>query len=89
MENYKFVQVRGPFRANQDIVEYIKNNINSDFLYVTFLGIQTSPGHFVKIDGQVFEIGSAGILLLNEIKINSIYFSQDEPETTLVDCILD
>ena len=89
MGNYKFVQVKGPFKANQDIIQYIREHINSDFIYITDLGIQADMGHVCKINGQTFEIGQREILILNSVKVESLSFMQDETELTLIDCILD
>lgn len=89
MSNYKFVQVKGPFKAYQNIIKYIKENINSDFVYITSLGIQSQVGHMCNINGQIFEIGKTEILILNDIKVDILFFMQDESKLTLIDCTLD
>ncbi|MCC8068710.1 MAG: hypothetical protein LIO71_02965 [Ruminococcus sp.] len=87
--NDKFVHVSGPFTANSDVVSYIKSNYDSDMKYIKKCGIQSEVGNFVNINGQKFEIGKTGILELNDVKITSLYFSQDEPASSLVDGILE
>lgn len=84
MNNYKFVQIQGPFKANEDILK----KINSNFSYITNVGIQAKENNLCKINDKTFEIGKRGVLVFNEVKIYSIAFLQDEPKSTLVDCIL-
>lgn len=87
MINDKFIQVHGPFKKNKELVDIIKKNYPS-FLNIKKLGIQSISTHICCINGQNFEIGKTEILEFNEVSITSIYFKQDEPATTLVDCIL-
>lgn len=87
MTNDKFVQVHGPFSKNEEIIDIIKKNVPS-FLSIKKLGIQSISTHKCKINGQDFEIGKTEILEFNEVEIKSIYFEQDEPKSTLIDCIL-
>jgi hypothetical protein len=87
MTNDKFVQLHGPFEANNELVDLIKANY-SDFTNIKKLGIQSISTHKCMIDGQSFEIGKTEILEFNEVSITSLYFLQDEPATTLIDCIL-
>ena len=88
MDNYKFIQVHGPFKANEDIVEYIKNKVSPGSRYIANVGIQANEGRQCRINGQIFEIGQRGILIFNDVRINSMSFLQDESELTLVDCIV-
>jgi hypothetical protein len=87
MTNDKFVQLHGPFKKDVDLVSLIKVDY-PDFQSIKKIGIQSSPTNRCSINGQNFEIGKTEILEFNEVKITSIYFKQDEPESTLVDCIL-
>ncbi len=87
--NDKFVHVSGPFTAKDDIVTYIKSNYDSDMQYIKKCGIQSKTGNFVSINGQTFEIGKTEILELNDVKITSLYFLQDESAATLIDGILE
>lgn len=88
MINDKFVQVHGPFMANTEIVDIIKINY-PDFTGIKQLGIQSPYTHICCINGHNFIIGKFEILEFNDVNINSIYFKQDEPITTLIDCILE
>lgn len=88
MVNDKFIQVSGPFRNGEEVIDKIKKDYG-DFRNVTHIGIQTETGHGIYLNGQFFEIGKTGILQFNEIQIGSIYFAQDENASTLVDCVLD
>lgn len=87
MTNDKFVQIHGPFKREEELVDRIKKDY-SDFFNIKKIGIQSSPSHMCYINGQLFEIGKTEILEFNEVNITSFYFKQDEPATTLVDCIL-
>lgn len=87
MINDKFVQIQGPFKQNEELINIIKKDFPS-FLNIKKLGIQSISTHICCINGQNFEIGKTEILEFNEVSITSIYFKQDEPATTLVDCIL-
>lgn len=87
MTNDKFVQVHGPFKQGEELVDIIKKDFPS-FLNIKKLGIQSISTHICCIDGQNFEIGKTEILEFNEVNVTSIYFKQDEPATTLIDCIL-
>ncbi len=87
MTNDKFVQIHGPFKQGEELVDIIKKDFPS-FLNIKKLGIQSISTHICCIDGQNFEIGKTEILEFNEVNVTSIYFKQDEPATTLVDCIL-
>lgn len=87
MINDKFVQIHGPFAINEELTDIIKKNY-PDFLYIEKLGIQSTPDHFCSINRKDFEIGKTGILELNNVNINSLFFKQNEPDTTIIDCIL-
>ncbi len=87
--NDKFIQIQGPFKAKNDIIQYIRNNYNPNFWYIKRIGIQTEIGHICNIDGNLFEIGKTGILEFNNVRIYSLYFLQNEPESTLIDCIIE
>lgn len=87
MSNDKFVQVHGPFVAYEELVDRIKENAPS-FLNIKKLGIQSYSTHECYINGQIFEIGKTEILEFNEVEVTSLYFKQDEPATTIVDCVL-
>ncbi len=76
--NDLFVQMRGPFRANTEIITSPMKKI----------GIQTKVRNQCKINNIVFEIGKTGLLEFEDVKITSLIFLQDEPESTLVDGII-
>lgn len=75
--------------ANVDIVTYIKNNYDSDMKYIKKCGIQSQTGHYISVDGINFEIGKTERLELNDVKITSLYFLQDEPWGSSIDAILE
>lgn len=88
MKNNKFVQVHGPFIANKEVVDSIKVNY-PNFTSIKHLGVQSPYTHICCINGQDFIIDKLEILEFNDVNINSIYFKQNEPITTLIDCILE
>ena len=88
MINEKFVQLHGPFVAGEELVDIIKRNC-SNFLGIVQLGIQSIHNHVCCINGQDFLIGKTEILEFSEVSINSLYFKQNEPATTLIDCVLE
>lgn len=83
MSNSRFIQLSGPFKDREELVNRIKN-----FNGIKHIGIQAKEDHGVYLNGQFFKIGKTQILQLDEIKIESIYFAQDEDTSTLIDCIL-
>lgn len=85
--NDKFVQLHGPFKKDEELVDIIKKDY-PNFLNIKKLGIQSVSTHFCSINGQNFEIGKTEILEFNNVGITSLYFNQDEPATTLIDCVL-
>ncbi len=87
MINDKFVQIHGPFEKNEELVDIIKKNFPS-FLNIKKLGIQSISAHICCINGRNFEIGKTEILEFDGINVTSIFFRQDEPANTIVDCIL-
>lgn len=88
--NDKMVQITGPFAAREDIVSDIRSRYDPDFLYIKKCGIQAKGEHMVNINGNLCEIGSRTEMLeYNNVKITSMYFLQDEPRWTTIDCILE
>lgn len=83
-----YIQIQGPFSKNDDLISVIKTKFKNSFEYIERIGIQTNPTNKININGQIFEIGKTGILEFSEVKIISLYFIQDEPESTLIDCII-
>ena len=88
MDNRKFVQVKGPFAAGEEITDRIKA-VTSEFRYIKKLGIQTKVANKCRINNEVFEIGKTGMLDFSDVEVTSVVFEQDEPDATLVDCIIE
>ena len=87
-------QVIGPFVANEEIYDIIKENCIEKILYVKHIGIQIDDmqnqvkwvNHpTVFINGKEYEIGKTGILELINTEITSIYFPIDRNENTIID----
>lgn len=84
--NDKLIQLRGPFTANQDIISALLKE-NSDISYIKQVGIQAKSTHQCKINTHIFEIGKTEMLEFNEVQIKSLYFLQNEPESTIIDLL--
>lgn len=88
MINDRFVQVHGPFERLEEITNIIKEKY-PDFISIIKLGIQAPVAHICYINNNLVEIGKTGILELENVKVSSLYFNQDEAEDTLIDCVLE
>ena len=49
-------QLKGPFQANQELMEKIKKDSAIESFYVKHLGIQTEVGYYIYINSKEFEI---------------------------------
>lgn len=87
--NGSFIQLRGPFAKNQDLIDYIKKNLDPSFKHIKKIGIQSQKGHLININGKTFEIGFTKILEFNNVQIKTLSFLQEESNTTLIDCIIE
>lgn len=87
--NDKFIQIRGPFSAGQDLISYIKTEYKTNFNYIKKIGIQTKVKNKITINNEDFEIGKTGILEFDNVQITSLSFKQDELSSTLIDCVLE
>ena len=87
--NDKFIQIRGPFFAGQDLISYIKTEYKTNFNYIKKIGIQTKVKNEITINNEDFEIGKTGILEFDNVQITSLSFKQDELSSTLIDCVLE
>lgn len=78
-------QLKGPFKANQELIEKIKEDSAIDSLYVKHLGVQTDIGYYIYINNQEFEIGKTGIYEIGNTEILSLFFKQDTDENSIID----
>ena len=74
----KKIQLRGPFKANTELLNNLYNNINK-------ISIFCKPEHMIIINGMSFEIGKTGMLEIEGTNIESLKFQQDEDENTYID----
>lgn len=84
--NEKFKQIRGPFKANVDIIPVLLEGTQSR--YIQHLGIQARCETQCYINHKLIEIGKTDMLEYNNVQISSFYFTKDQPETTIVDVVL-
>lgn len=93
IQNGHIGQVIGPFVANQDLmaddgaIGIFTPEKEKPVIYK--LGIQSTPGTIVNINGTDIKIGVTGIYQLetNLIKIKSLVFPQGADDNTLIDFI--
>lgn len=86
-------QIKGPFTANREIFDLIKEQSISTVDYIAHLGIQATPGTLVTIkgndnkDGVDIEISRTKIYEVSsdETKITSIKFKNGADEDTIID----
>lgn len=74
----KKIQLRGPFKANTELLNNLYNNINK-------ISIFCKPEQVIIINGMSFEIGKTGMLEIEGTNIESLKFQQDEDENTYID----
>ena len=84
-ENRYMGQLKGPFKANQELFELIKADAAIDIKYVKHLGIQTDVSAIVIINNKEYEIGKTGIYEIGNTDITSIMFKADTDDNTLID----
>lgn len=84
-ENRYMGQLKGPFKANQELFELIKADAAIDIQYVEHLGIQTDVSAIVIINNKEYEIGKTGIYEIGNTDITSIMFKADTDDNTLID----
>ena len=90
--NGRLGQVLGPFPAGQDLIadggaisEFTPESTKPN-LYK--LGIQTTPGTMVKINGLNIKIGSTGMYELDEVvNVTSLIFPNGADENAIVDFV--
>lgn len=88
MSNKFFGQIKGPFTANQDLIAEIASETGGTVSYVRALGIQSSYGDIVDINGVPCEIGPTEMLDYgDDLNVTSLTFEQDVDENTIIDFI--
>lgn len=82
-------QLKGPFSANEDLIERIRDEIipTINDIYLFKIGIYSKKGHYININNQSFEIGRTNILEVRDTNITSLHFEQDEDLNSFVDYI--
>lgn len=78
-------QLKGPFKANQDLYSLIEQQSIKPISAVSHIGVQTDIKNYININGNDIEIGKTGIYEIGNTKITSLYFLQDVDNNTLID----
>lgn len=90
IRNAQIGQVSGPFTANIDLLDdnqaigILTPEKQKPEIYK--IGIQSTPGTRVSINGRIIKIGVTGIYELDDIiRIKSLSFPDGAPQNTLID----
>lgn len=89
-------QLQGPFKANKELMDLIKEQCLTAPKYVKHLGIQTAtdniiinPGALVKLTicgkEQTIEVGKTNCYEIGNTQITSIKFAEDKDNNTIID----
>lgn len=83
-------QIKGPFKANEELFSKIKDNCIETMSSIRHIGIQTITGDLVMvcINGNDIEIGNTGMYEVRDTEITSIKFKNDVDENTLIDYVI-
>lgn len=91
-------QIQGPFKANQELMNVIREQCITAPKYVKHLGIQTkvteittTPNNLVKLNicgkETTIEIGTTHVYEIGNTKVTSIKFLEDKDNNTIIDYI--
>ena len=80
-------QLKGPFRADEELYPRIKESCIEKMNSVRHLGVQTITGDIViiEINGEEIEIGKTGMYEVRDTEITSIKFKMDVDANTILD----
>lgn len=78
MGNNKYTaQLRGSFKAGQELYSQMQEAATGIIQNVVHLGVQVEPGTMIVINNKEIEIGQTGIYEIYNTKITSLYFKND------------
>lgn len=78
-------QLKGPFTANQELIDLIKEDAVRDILYVHHIGITAKKWSHVFLNDKEIKIGKTGIYEVDNAEITSIKFKNDMDKNTIID----
>lgn len=81
-------QLKGPFIANEEIMDLIRAAAAVEVDYVWHLGVQTDVRAMIKINGQEIEIGKTGMYEIGNTEITSIVFIENTDENSIIDYVI-
>ena len=85
MKNMCMSQLVGPFKANEELFDKIKEHSDEKMVYINHLGIQTDKDRIIYVNGKEVQVGRTGIYELVNCAITSLYFAEDTDRYTIVD----
>lgn len=80
-------QLKGPFKANEELYTRIKESCIEEMDSIRHLGIQTITGDkvVIEINDKEIEIGKTGMYEVRDTEITSIKFKMDVDANTILD----
>jgi hypothetical protein len=81
-------QLKGPFKADEELFDKIVKNSVEEIAAVGHLGVQAEVSTFIIINGEEIEIGKTGMYEVRDTEITSVKFKTDVDENTLVDYVI-
>ena len=81
-------QLKGPFNADEEIMDLVRAAAAVDVECIWHLGVQTDVRNFIRVNGQEVEIGKTGIYEIGNTEVTSLQFVQDVDENTIIDYVI-
>ena len=78
-------QLKGPFKANTDLMALITQEAVKKPRYIEHIGIQAKEGTIVKINDKIFHIGKTDLYELTKTAINTLILMTEVDENALID----
>ena len=81
-------QLKGPFKARENLVTIMEKNFDNITDSIIQIGIQAEPGTRFFLNEDEYEIGNTGLYEQMGTKIKSISFKKDTDEKTYIEYIM-
>lgn len=78
-------QLKGPFIANIELFNIIKDDCAIPVKHVKHIGIQAEKSSIILINKREVEIGETEVYEIGNTEITSIIWKKDMPENTIID----
>ena len=81
-------QLKGPFNADEEIMDLVRAAAAVDVECIWHLGVQTDVRALIRVNGHEVEIGKTGIYEIGNTEVTSLQFVQDVDENTIIDYVI-